>query len=259
VEQARRRKTAFRWIDKVRISRSGLGTSRSSAMRAFAGKDPAPSLGALTMAAVISPASRSQEMQRGDLETRRMVQTRSGTRSGCLSKYSRKGTPAPRTAARARGPFHPLQVKPAADLSHFGSGLPAAGSNPAAPSCEPGLRSSLRTEEGGCPASTWARSAARTPTPAPCTDAVVLARDGKSVVMRPAGRRGRRHRGRRGNGRRHPTVAQPPPPPYVTDKQGRGPSCRGPRALSAPRAAAESHRQPLRAVQMHRVRGRPIR
>jgi hypothetical protein len=173
-------------------------------MRAFAGEDPAPSLGALTMAAVISPASRSQEMQRGDLETRRMVQTRSGTRSGCLSKYSRKNTPAPRTAARARGPFHPLQVKPAADLSHFGSGLPAAGSNPAAPSCEPGLRSSLRTEEGGCPASTWARSAARTPTPAPCTDAVVLARDGKGVVIRPAGRRGRRHRGRRGNGRRHP-------------------------------------------------------
>jgi hypothetical protein len=41
VEQARRRKTAFRWIDKVRISRSALGTSRSSAMRAFAaGKDP---------------------------------------------------------------------------------------------------------------------------------------------------------------------------------------------------------------------------
>jgi hypothetical protein len=34
------------------------------------------------MAAVISPASRSQEMQRGDLEIWRMVQTRSGTRSG---------------------------------------------------------------------------------------------------------------------------------------------------------------------------------
>ena len=218
MEQARRRKTAFRWIDKVRISRSGLGTSRSSAMRAFAGKDPAPSLGALTMAAVISPASRSQEMQRGDLETRRMVQTRSGTRSGCLSKYSRKRTPAPRTAARARGPFHPLQVKPAADLSHFGSGLPAAGSNPAAPSCEPGLRSSLRTEEGGCPASTWARSAARTPTPAPCTDAVVLAR----------------WQGR-GHAARWPSWTAPPwsawsrsttsnsgsaaAPPYVTDKK----------------------------------------
>jgi hypothetical protein len=32
-------------------------------------------------------------MQRGDLETWRMVQTRSGTRSGCLSKYCYEHTP----------------------------------------------------------------------------------------------------------------------------------------------------------------------
>ena len=104
MEQARRRKTAFRWIDKVRISRSALGTSRSSAMRAFAaGERPRPSLGALTIAAVVSPASRSQEMQRGDLETWRMVQTRSGTRSGsyllrrsrCCAGQVRDGAPRP--------------------------------------------------------------------------------------------------------------------------------------------------------------------
>jgi hypothetical protein len=40
----------------------------------------------------------------------------------------------------------------------------------------------------------------RRPSPDQTADAVVLARDGKGMVMRPAGRRGRRHRGRRGHG-----------------------------------------------------------